>query len=227
MRGRKWCLAVAVLMLASVSACVYIHEGQHHYPSQVRYTLAPATGGFEPLFNGKDLTGLSTEGNWVVKKGGVLGIEPRSGEEGWKRFEDYLWTKKKYGDFVLDLEFKIPPEGNSGVFFRVADRDNPVEEGIEVQINDVHGKEEVGPHDCGGVIGAVGPSNNMAKPAGEWNHMVITCRGNELHVSLNGVKVVDVDLSETSQKDRPPKGYMGLQDHGLNAYFRNVMIKEL
>ena len=227
MRGRKLCLAVALLVLASLTACVYVHERKEHVSTRVRSTTAPVAAGFKPLFTGQDLTGWSTDGNWFVKEGGVLAIEPRSGEEGWKRYDDYLWTKKKYDDFVLDLEFKIPPEGNSGVFFRVADRGNPVDEGIEVQINDVHGKEEVGPHDCGGVIGTVGPSKNMARPAGEWNRMVITCRGDQLQVSLNGEKVVDVDLSETSQKDRPPEGYIGLQDHGLKAYFRNVMIKEL
>ncbi len=180
---------------------------------------------FKPLFNGKDLSGWQTKGNWLVKEGGVLAIEPRPGERGWQRYDAYLWAEKEYKDFALDLEFKIPKKGNSGVFVRVKDRANPVKTGIEVQINDTHGKEKVGAHDCGGVIGTIGPSKNMAKPAGEWNRMIVTCKGTRLEVELNGEKVVDVDLKETSRRDRPLSGYVGLQDHGLPLEFRNIRIK--
>ncbi len=182
--------------------------------------------GFVPILGGKDLEGWTTKGNWFVKEG-VLHIQPRPGEKGWKRFDAYLWSEKPYGDFILDLEFKIPKGGNSGVFVRVKDRADPVDTGIEVQINDVYGKKKVGPHDCGGVIGTVGPSKNMAKPAGQWNRMIVTCRGPRLTVNLNGEQVVDVNLSETSRKDRPMKGYIGLQDHGLPLAFRNIRIKTL
>jgi hypothetical protein len=183
--------------------------------------------GFVPLFNGKNLDGWTTKGNWFVTKEGVLKIEPRPGEKGWQRYDAYLWADKPYGDFVLDLEFKIPKGGNSGVFVRVKDKADPVATGIEVQINDTHGKEKVGPHDCGGVIGTVGPSKNMAKPAGQWNRMVVTCQGTRLQVALNGEPIVDVNLAETGRKHCPPKGYLSLQDHGLPLEFRNIRIKTL
>lgn len=183
--------------------------------------------GFVTLYNGKDLTGWETTGNWLVEEGGVLAIKPRPGERGWGRFGAYLWAEKQYGDFILDLEFKIPKGGNSGVFVRVKDRKNPVNTGIEVQISDVHGKKKVGAHDCGGVIGTVGPTKNMAKPAGEWNRMVVTCRGTRLLVALNGEQVVDCDLTKTSRKNRPLVGAVGLQDHGQTLWFRNIRIKEL
>ena len=174
-----------------------------------------------------DLSNWETNGNWIQQEDNVLAIKPRAGEEGWRRFDDYLWSKQRYGDFVVELEYKIPEEGNSGVFVRVREKDNPVETGIEVQINDVYGKEELSAHDCGGVIGTVGPSKNMAKPAGEWNKMRVTVEGTQLKVNLNGKQVVDVDLQNTSRSDRPMKGYIGLQDHGLNSWFRNISIKEL
>ncbi len=183
--------------------------------------------GFVTLFNGKDLTGWETKGNWLVEADGVLAVQPRPGERGWKRYDAYLWAAKPYGDFVLDLEFKIPKGGNSGVFVRVKDKNNPVSTGIEVQISDCHGKKKVGAHDCGGIIGTIGPTKNMAKPAGEWNRMVITCRGSQLQVAFNGEQVVDVDLSKTSRKDRPLVGHVGLQDHGLPLRFRNIRIKLL
>jgi hypothetical protein len=183
--------------------------------------------GFVSLYNCKDLTGWTTTGNWFAEDQGVLAIVPRSGEKGWKRFDAYLWSEKQYGDFSLDVEYKIPPGGNSGIFVRVKDPKDPVETGIEVQISDTHGKKEVGPHDCGGIIGTIGPSKNMAKPADQWNRMIVTCRGKRLVVEFNGQKVVDVDLKGTSRSDRPLVGYVGLQDHGLPLRFRNVRIKPL
>ena len=174
-----------------------------------------------------DLSKWETNGNWIQEEDNVLVIKPRPGEEGWRRFDDYLWSKKQYGDFALELEYKIPEDGNSGVFVRVREKDDPVETGIEVQINDVHGKEELTAHDCGGVIGTVGPSKNMAKPADEWNKMRVTVMGTQLKVNLNGEQVVNVNLQNTSRSDRPMKGYIGLQDHGLPLQFRNVSIKKL
>jgi len=139
-----------------------------------------------------------------------------------------LWTKEIYSDFILDLEYKHPKEGNSGVFFRVGNVKDPVETGIEVQILDSHGKPEaLSHHDCGGVIRTVGPSKNMAKPAGEWNRMVVTCRGSQLQVELNGEEIVDVDLANTDSRNRPAEGHIGLQDHGQPLEFRNVRVKRL
>ena len=60
--------------------------------------------GFVDLYNGEDLTGWQTTGNWVPQEDGVLKIEPREGERGWQRFDAYLTTEKKYGNFVLQLE---------------------------------------------------------------------------------------------------------------------------
>jgi hypothetical protein len=190
-------------------------------------TDARAEDGFVTLFNGKDLTGWKTNGNWIVEDEGVLAIKPRPGEKGWRRFDAYLWAERRYGDFVLDLEFKIPKGGNSGVFVRVKDPKDPVQTGIDVQINDTHGKERVGAHDCGGVIGTIGPTKNMAKPAGQWNRMILTCLGKRLKVDLNGEQVVDVEIDQTSRGDRPLVGYVGLQDHGLPLWFRNIRIKPL
>lgn len=184
--------------------------------------------GWVALFNGKDLSGWTTTGNWLVEEDGVLAIKPRPGEEGWQRFDDYIYTEKQYGDYILDLEFKIPPKGNSGVFVRIEDKKEPVETGIEVQILDSYGVEkELGHHDNGGVIRTVGPRKNMSKPAGEWNRMTVTCKGHHMKVNLNGEDIVDIQLDETPMKDRPLQGYIALQDHGLPLWFRNIKIKEL
>jgi hypothetical protein len=188
---------------------------------------AEAKGGFKPMFNGKDLTGWKTTGNWVVEEGGVVALHPRPGEKGWQRYDAYLTTERKYRDFILDLEFKFGEGGNSGVFLRVGDPKSQVKSGFEVQILDTHGKENVTAHDCGGVIGTAAPSKNMVKPAGQWNRYVITCVGDHLEVELNGEKVIDLNLSESRLKDRPTEGYIGFQDEAKPVWYRNVRIQEL
>jgi hypothetical protein len=189
--------------------------------------VTPDKDGFVPLFNGKDLSGWKTTGNWVVNKNGVVTLKPRPGETGWQRFDAYLMSERTYKDFVLDLEFKIEKEGNSGAFFRVGDPMEPVKTGIEVQILDTHGLENPGNHDCGGVIGTAAPSKNMAKPAGEWNRYTITCVGSHLTVVLNGEPIIDIQLDEGAMKDRPLEGHIGFQDEAKRVWYRNVKIKVL
>lgn len=191
------------------------------------HSAQAADEGFVEMFNGKDLTGWRTTGNWVIEEGNVVTLKPRPGESGWKRFDAYLATERTYGDFILDLEFKFNKAGNSGVFMRIGDLKDPVNTGFEVQILDTHGKKNVGAHDCGGVINTQAPSKNMVKPAGEWNRYTITMKGNLLKVVLNGEQIIDLDLSKSGLKDRPAKGYISFQDEAKPVWYRNVRIKEL
>ncbi|MFT5303527.1 MAG: hypothetical protein ACI87E_004443 [Mariniblastus sp.] len=185
---------------------------------------------FKTLYNGKDLSGWKTTGNWIPQDDGSLLIQPRDGEKGWQRYAAYLWSEKKYKDFVLDVEYSYPSGGNSGVYFRVADRSDPVKQGIEAQILDSSEKTgPVGPHDHGGIIGTVAASKNMSRPPGEWNRMVVTCIGSHLQVELNGEQITDIQLDDGAMKDRPLEGYIGFQDHGQpnNLKFRHIRIREI
>lgn len=187
--------------------------------------------GFKSLFNGKNLNGWQTTGNWKPLEDGSLLIAPRKGELGWQRYSDYIWSKKKYKDFILDLEYSYPEKGNSGVFFRVGDINNPVETGIEAQILDNYGSDKkMTPHDHGGIIRTAAPTKNMSRKPGAWNHMIVKCVGSKLHVTLNGEAIINIDLSKSDAgKSKPLTGYIGLQDHGQpnNIKFRNIKIKEL
>ena len=186
------------------------------------------TSAWQRLFNGKDLSGWSTSGNWQVGKDQILSIKPRPGEHGWQRYADYLWTDKQYTNFSLRLDYKIPPQGNSGIFVGVKNKQNPVYEGIEIQILDSYEKKEpLTPHDCGGIIGIEAPTKNMSRPAGKWNQLEITCYKDHLLVALNGRKIVDLELSEKIGRLHPLAGYLGLQDHGVPLEFRNIEIKSL
>lgn len=189
-------------------------------------SAAVAEDGWTSLTNGKDLGNFDTEGNWVVQEDGVVALQPRPGESGWTRYGSYLWLKQAYADFEIELEFNLPPRGNSGLYFRCADKIDPTKRGIEVQIMDSHGKKNIGKHDGGGVIGTSAPSKNMNKPAGEWNRLAVKCVGHHLVVHLNGEQIQDLQLDQTPMSDRPLKGWIGLQDHGLPMKVRNIKFKE-
>lgn len=207
-----------------------IGRGQGPYEVRWRNLKLRDLSQFKTLYDGESLKGWTTTGNWLPQEDGSLLIQPRDGEQGWQRYDAYLWSKKKYKDFVLDVEYSYPPGGNSGLFFRVGDLADPVTTGIEAQILDSSKKE--GPlthHDHGGIIRTVGASKNMSRAPNEWNRMVVTCVGSRLQVELNGEQIIDTRLDEGEMKNRPLEGHIGLQDHGQpnNLRFRNLRIREL
>jgi len=155
-----------------------------------------------------------------------------------------IWTKEKFGDFVLDLEFKTDSESNSGVFFRTGDIADFVQTGIEVQILDYAGSDEAKSKGaCGAIYDCQSPSKEMVKKTGEWNHYTITCKANKIYVVFNGEQIIEMDLDlwteahknpdgtknkfKTAFKDMPRVGHIGLQDHGDPVWFRNIKIKPL
>ena len=184
------------------------------------------------LYNGKDLTGWNTTGNWVVEPDGVLAIIPREGEEGWKRYDAYLTTERKYADFEITLDYQHDKGGNSGLYFCIQDDADPVKTGIEIQILDSHGKadDELTHHDNGGIIKTSPAKVNASKPAGEWNTLKARLVGTHLKAWLNGKLIHDLDLAEhdaTKGHAAAGSGYVSLQDHGLEMRFRNIRITEL
>ena len=58
-----------------------------------------------------------------------------------------IWTKERYGDFMLDLEFKLDQNTNSGIFVRTGDLEKWLHTAIEIQILDSYGKKEINKHD--------------------------------------------------------------------------------
>ena len=67
------------------------------------------------LFNGKDLSGWQTTGNWKVEEDGVLSLTPRPGEEGWQRYDAYLTRKSNSGIISSIWNSGFLPK-SSGVF---------------------------------------------------------------------------------------------------------------
>ncbi len=197
----------------------------------VGFVAAQEKTGWVNLLEGKDLTAnFTTKGNWILGKDGAVALEPRPGEKGWQRYDAYLWAKKQYKDFECEFEYKVAKNGNSGFYFHVGDLASPVAKGIEVQLYDSASKPKdakLNDHDSGGIIPGIPPTKNAAKPAGEWNKMLVSVKGNKVTVELNGVLVNDVPLDHPKLKDRPSTGYIGFQDHGLPLWLRNIKVREL
>ncbi len=153
--------------------------------------------------------------------------------------------KEMWENYVLSLDFKISKGCNSGVFIKTSTlTPRPGKDvgfnGIEVAIDDTTG---AGYHDTGALYDLVKPTKNAMKPAGEWNHMVITCDGSKIAIELNGEVVTKTDLDgfakpnlrpdgsahkfDVAYKDHPRKGYIGLQYHGSPCWYNNIKLKPL
>jgi hypothetical protein len=190
-----------------------------------------ADPGFVPLFDGRSLAGWtaigSRPGNWGVRDGLLVA---RGEGKGW------LSTNRAFGDFVLRLEYRTGPGGNSGVLIRAPHQGDPSFDGLEVQIldDDAPAYRGLQPEQyTGSVYGVVAARRGQARPPGQWNAMVIRAAGPRVVVELNGVEVVDADVESHRQAlARHPgiarrSGFLGLQSHESPVEFRAIAIKEL
>ncbi|ALN63561.1 putative secreted glycosyl hydrolase [Lysobacter antibioticus] len=198
--------------------------------------------GFQPLFDGHSLKGWHLYGQrgkpvagWRVVDGAIV----RSGPGG------DLVSDRVYRDFELRIEWKIAPGGNSGIFYRAAETQAPIyRSAIEYQVLD----DQRHPDASNGrkrwasaVYDLYPPAEHVARPAGEWNQARIRVRGAEVEHWLNGVKVVayrlgsadwNARLAQSKFKDWPEfaasrSGAIGLQDHGDEVAYRNILIRPL
>src|SRR5919199_721059 len=176
---------------------------------------------FVSIFDGKSLEGWDMAGKGkfvIVREDKALQSEGGTG---------LLWyTKKKYNDFVLKLEWKVSKESdNSGVFVRFPDPDdNPsiaVKEGYEIQIDN---KASDAIHQTGAIYDFAAPIKKIvSKPVGQWNTMEIHVINQSYDVMINGEKVTEF------AGDRLTEGYIGLQAHDdkSKVSFRNIIVKEV
>jgi hypothetical protein len=188
-------------------------------------------GEWVPLFNGKNLEGWqAVDGpldSWKVEDGMLY---CSGGGGGW------LSTTKEYGEFEIELEFRVPAGGNSGVFLRAPHEGNPAFAGMEVQVLDDRAAEyaTLQPYQyCGSLYGITAPKSRVSKPAGEWQTMKIVCQGREVQVTLNGTQISSTNLDEQQAhaKEHPginrASGHIGLQNHGTRLDYKNIRLREL
>jgi len=195
-------------------------------------SAADDSEGFVPLFDGKTLDGfkqLGGKAKYTAEDGMIVGQSvPNTSNS-------FLCTEKMYGDFILELEFKVDPGLNSGVQIR----SNSLP---DYRSGRVHGYQvEIDPSSrawSGGIYdeGRRGWLNNLANneparkafKAGEWNKFRIEAVGDSIKTWLNGVPAADLTDSMTKT------GFIGLQVHGvggreepLYVRWRNIRLKDL
>lgn len=184
----------------------------------------PLEEGFTALFNGKDLTGW--EGNtelWKVEQGMIVG------DSAGIRHNEFLATRKPYGDFELRLEFRLRNgTGNTGVQFR-SQRvpDSTVVVGYQADLGEKYWGCLYDEHRRNKILGqAPAKLQEVLHPDG-WNSYVIRARGDHIELFVNDLQTVDYQEADTKI---PRTGIIALQVHSgppLRVEFRNIRIREL
>ena len=211
---------------------------------------------WESLFDGKTLKGWHRYNRrgikpvWTAKKG-VLTFDPNLRPKG-----DYIHdivTDKIFKSFQLSIEWNISQGGNSGIFWGVQEgegNNKPYSTGPEIQIldNEHHPDALANPkfHQAGALYDLVQPSKDVCKPAGQWNHILLTVdhNKNEGSIELNGTKIVEFPLRgekwdamvanskfnddcDFEKFGKFRTGKIGLQDNNDMVSFRNIKIRKL
>lgn len=204
-------------------------------------TSEPAgTSDAKTLFNGKDLAG------WTIMR--TRSTDPPTHEPeavGWHveagellcDASDFIWLRsvQEYGDFELKLEYRLPPNGASGIYFRSPAQGSLTHDGLQVQLIDEQAPRLQGrlPAEgrTGALRGVVGPGTSVFAPAERWNRVVIRCQGPRVSVMINDVQAVDVDVDAVpALRERPRRGYLGLvnfKGEAKGTRFRKIELQPL
>jgi len=187
---------------------------------------------------------------WSIVEGTLYIRGSGRGEAGAEDGGDIIYDKK-YKNFHLKLSWKISEGGNSGIFY--LGQELPEFEAIwqtapEMQIldNERHIDAQLGKdgnHKAGSLYDLIPAVPQNTKPAGEWNDVeIMVYEGTVIH-RQNGEQVVEYHLwtpkwDEMIANSKFPEynenwaqvaseGYIGLQDHGNDCWFKDIKIKEL
>lgn len=193
--------------------------------------------GWRLLFDGRTTGGWHSYGTPGVADGwaAVDGMLVNNGHT-----ED-LVTDRQFDSFELSLEWKVVPGSNSGIFWWAHEASEKIYQNApEMQVLDNGGTDGIdGLHAAGALYDLYPAPLEAARPAGEWNRvLIVTDRGKVEHW-LNGIKVVAVDFDSDEVKARiaaskfsewptfgkTRRGYIGLQSHGDSVWYRNIAIK--
>lgn len=192
------------------------------------------------LFNGKDLGGWhmynsSNAVNWIVEDG-VLFTVGGNGD---------IVTDEEFENFVLEVEWKIENEGNSGIFYYVIEDEKYKtiwETGPEFQIIDENNYpiELLEKQKTGACSDVIAPDKLTSNPPGEWNFTRIISNNGNIEHWLNGHLVLSFSMDSEKWRNafqdskfaefdyaKIRKGKIGLQDHGDPVFYRRVRICKL
>jgi hypothetical protein len=196
-----------------------------------RLLAAHGEEGFKVAFNGRDFSGWKGPvENYEIVDGAIACKDKKGGT---------IFTEEEYGDFVVRLEFKLPPGGNNGLAIRYPGTGDTAYVGMcELQtLDDGHAKyAKLDPRQAhGSAYGMVAAHRGYLRPAGEWNFQEVTVKGSTIKVELNGTVIMNTDLSKVTEfmagKPHPGKdrasGHFGFAGHNDPVAYRNIRIKRL
>jgi hypothetical protein len=225
-------LSLAVVVLVAAGASVMAADNS--------LTEKEKQEGWILLFDGR-----TTKGWMSPKEKGLTDKHVQDGSVNPHPCDYMLVCEKAWENYKLSLDFRISPKCNSGIFVRTFPlTPRPGKDigfnGLEIAIDDT---TTDGFHDTGAIYDLVKPSKNAMKPVGDWNHIEITSNRNLLIVELNGEQVNRMDFDEwpepnkrsdgsahkfdVAYKQHPRQGYIGLQDHGSDCWYKNIKLLPL
>ena len=236
-----------ILRISFLSLIVLAWSSSHAQTGKkMENALTPAEkkGGWTLLFDGKSLNGWRIYKNgpnssWKVANGTLYS----SGNVN----QGDLLTNDQFENFELALDWKIAPQGNSGIMYHVTEQyDQPYMSGPEYQLVDDKGfPEKLEDWQHTGANYAMNPPSALAaKPVGEWNHTRIVVNNGHVEHWLNGVKVVDYQLGSDEWKKNKEAGkwknapgygmsqtgHIALQSNHAKSdgvWFKNIKLKQL
>ncbi len=238
---RSFALAlVAFLVIGCMDRPADDHESAEHEngmdASKDGEWIVLFDGTSTDAFRGFDRETLPS--SWVIEDGSLAYVP--GGSDGGD-----IVTRDRFGDFELELEWKISETGNSGIIYRATEEfDAPWMTGPEYQLLDnlTHPDAQYGNDRLAGANYDVHPADPRAvSPVGAWNATRIVARGPHVEHWLNGNKVVSYELysddwtarvADSKWVNHPEygrrlEGHIALQDHGDRVWFRNIRIRRL
>lgn len=190
-----------------------------------------AAEGFKPIFDGKSLAGWTgAVDDYEVVDGAIQCREGRGGN---------LHTVKEYSDYVVRLEFQLPPGGNNGLAIHYPGTGGPSQTALtELQVIDNSHPKYAGldPRQYhGSAYGMVAAKRGYLREPGQWNFQEVTVQGAKVRVELNGNIILDADLAEVDEfmggSEHPGRsrrsGYFGFAGHSDPVRFRSLALREL